>query len=397
MISLEKQLHNLNLLRMFRKKKDGYNALVLNSFLFQFANGMAGLFGVVFIYQLGGSLSEGLWFVLMFFGFERLVVSLVIPAAALVVAEIGYRWVMVLAAVLTAVKFYLLSLVTSSFLWPIYPALIFGGISIPAYSLVYYSLFLDDNTDSKIGEQSGFLFMLGSLAMVISPFVAGILVFYFGFSVMFLVSVAILILSVIPLFGMKRHKRHENYSFKKAISFIKNRNIFTRSMFTWALADGVQTYLWPIYLFLVVGGYLVFGIVGSIAMVANAIAIWVVGKYYDKRAHRKLFLGSSFMVSLTWATRFLSLSSLGIIVSDVVNRIVSPPWWMKIKRNAFAKGESIDSLAFAVAHEYVVTFGYTAGLVLGFIFLIVSNGYWAWLILPTVAGTVVATWIVKDE
>ena len=152
----------------------------------------------------------------------------------------------------------------------------------------------------------------------------------------------------------------------------------------------------PIYLFIILKSYLVFGMVGSVVMIANSIIIYFVGKAYDKKAHKKYFIGSSVAVSLTWIARFLSTTPITAVLSDVLNRLFSPFWWMKIRRIELVAGEKTDSLVFGAAHEYMVSIGLILGIVVGYIVLVV--GTW-WLLISVLAifATAVGTWALKNE
>ena len=108
-------------------------------------------------------------------------------------------------------------------------------------------------------------------------------------------------------------------------------------------------------------------------------------------------VGSSIAVSVTWIGRFFSVTILGFIVSDVFNKLFSPLWWMKIRRQELVEGEKVDSLVFGAAHEYVVTAALLTMWLLCYVLMVLSNGNWGLLAIPAVGATILATWLVKDK
>ncbi len=395
MYSIERISHNV---RFNRKETDGLTSLKINYLISQFAAGMISIFGVLFVFQLGSDFNQGLTYVLLYFGLQRVVVvTIAIPTMAVLISRIGYRWAMLFGLSLLITSAFLLAIVARGVLWPLLPSLVLGGFAIASYYLAFHAVFLDDNDDARIGEQIGMITMLGRLALIASPIVAGLLVEYFGFSTMFVVASILLLISVIPLMLMKHHKKHlGNYSFSAVVRFIRRRKKVTTAMISWSFTEAFQAFFWPIYLFLILKSYFLFGMVGSVVMIANSVIVYLVGKAYDKRTLRKYFLGSSLAVSITWIARFMSSTPITVVLADILNRLFSPFWWMKIRRSELVAGEKTDSLVFGAAHEYMVSIGLILGIFVGYIVLIVGSS-WILISVLAVIATMIGTWVLKDE
>lgn len=395
MISFEKKLYNFHLIE---KMRGGYPALAANYMISQFALGLVNLFGIVFIFTLGNNFNESVALIFIYYGLQRLVVLLSIYPVGRIVSKIGYRWPMFVALLFMSIKFLLLSFVTKEALLFLIPSLIFGGIAIPSYYLPFHAIFLDDNNDHKIGEQIGLITMLGRLAVILSPIVAGLIVSSFGFSTLFVTVFFILLVSVFPLFMMNAHKRHEDvFSFGKIVKFLKRHKKTKNSMLAWTFSVGVQDFYWVAYFFLIVDNYKVFGMVGGFVMLLNSLGIFIAGKAYDKRRNSKLFLGSSLIVAVSWIGRFASPSVIPIIIFDSIARFSSPAWWMKIRRRELVAGEGVDSLVFGAAHEYLTTLGYLGGLLVSYLVLTLSGGVWAYLSIPGVVAIFYSTYLLRKK
>jgi MFS family permease len=330
---------------------------------------------------------EGLWLVLLFFGVQRLVVAVMIPITGSLISKTGYRWMMLLGLMALALKSWLLMQVGVDRLWLLIPALILGGIAIAGYYLGYHGIFLDDNDDQRIGEQMGLITMAGRMALIVSPLLAGWLIDSYGFGSMFATAMVLPLISMLPLLLMPRHERHQgSYATVKVLRLLKKKPRFTRAVWWWHFENALQTFYWPVFLFLVLGSHIRFGLVGSLVMMVNSLAVYLMGKVYDRRPLRRGYPLGAAMVMISWWWRFVSPTPMMVVGADGFNRLVSPLWWMKIRRQALIVGEKVDSLVFAAAWEFLVTGGYLAGLILGFELLIISGGQWLWLAAPAALG-----------
>ena len=260
-----------------KKKPSGMMALETNYLLVKLATSMVSGFGVLFIYGLGNSFKSSLLWVGAFFIAQRLVVAGSLHKLALLVQRIGYRKMMMVSVAGMAFKLWLLSLSGPETYGYLTGALLFGGLSLSGYTIVFHGMFLDDNDDEKIGAQMGMITMLGRVAGIISPLFAGLLIERLGFPVMFLVAMVMLLLSSIPLWMMPKHKHKKNsYSLIKVGKMLKKYRLFCWSAFFWYITDAVQWLIWPIYMYLILKSYSVFGAVGSLVMILNISSYHVV-------------------------------------------------------------------------------------------------------------------------
>ena len=398
MYSLERVVNHFHLFDL-KKKPTGYQALMVNYPLYQLAIAMMASFGVLFVYQLGSSFVNGLSLVLMFFGLQRLVVSLAVLLSAKLVFKLGYRWTILFSLVCLISKTFLLSQVTVDKIWLLGPALAFGGLAIATYYTSYHGIFLTDNDDNKIGQQLGLVTMMGRMGATVAPLIAGLLIQNYSYSTMFGVAIGILFLSSIPLFLMPHHDhKKEKFSVKESVKLLKKKEGFLDSITWWIFENGIQSFWWPILLFSLVGSFAKFGMIGSGVMVANSLAVYVSGKVYDKRKLRKIYPAFTGLVVVSNVLRYSSKTMVMGVGSDAANRLVSPFWWMKIRRNSLVDGENYEPMVFGVAWEWAVCWGYITSLIVGYLILVMSGGQWQWLMVPAVlANVIAAVGVRKDE
>ena len=398
MYSLDRLLNHFHVPHP-RRRPTGLEALMVNYPIFQLAAGMMASFGVLYVYLLGDGLMEGLSLILLFFGMQRLVVGLAAPVVAKMISKLGFRWMIFSSLAFFILKTLILIQMNHSNLWLMGPAVLFGGVAIAAYYMSYHGLFLTDNDDDKIGQQMGLVTMMGRMGVMMAPLLAGLLIQQYSYTVMFSVAIGLLILSSLPLFLMPHHDhKKEWFSVKKAVGLVKKKEGFLDSTMWWYFENGIQSFWWPILLFSLVGSFAKFGMIGSGVMITNSLAVFVAGRLYDKRKFRRGYPVFTGLVAVSNIMRYSS-NSLGLgIASDGLNRISSPFWWMKIRRNALVDGENYSPMVFAAAWEWSVCLGYLLSLVVGFLILVFSNGEWQWLIVPAVVANVAAAvGVRKDE
>ena len=398
MYSLDRALNHFHFPRL-KRKPSGLQALMINYPIYQVAVGMMASFGVLFVYLLGEGMVEGLELVVLFFGLQRVVVALTTPVVAKVISRLGFRWTILLSLVAMILKTFVLMQVSTVNWWLLSLALIFGGIAIAAYYTSYHGLFLTDNDDSKIGQQMGLVTMVGRMGVMIAPLIAGLLIQSFSYHAMFVLAIVLLILSSLPLFLMPHHDHtNEKFEVKEVFKLLRKKDGFLDSAMWWHFENGLQSFFWPILLFSIIGSFAKFGMIGSGVMMVNSLAVFLAGKVYDKRKLRRgypLFTGA---VALSNVVRYSSTTAGMGIVADGLNRLSSPFWWMKIRRNSLLDGEKHPPMVFATAWEWSACIGYIGALVVGYLILVFSNGQWQWLMVPAVVANVVAgVGVRKDE
>jgi len=380
-------------MNIFRPRLRGLTALEINIFLNQFALGMIAAFGVLFIFHLNRTtLANGVFLVVAFFAFQRVIIGITLPVVARLTERVGFRQIMTLGTLALAGKLILFTQIDSGLIWLLIPAAVLGGLHIAAYYPGYHAVFLENNDDDKIGAQIGMMGFIGSLAAVSAPLISGILIDSAGFSLMFLVSLIVLLVSVIPLWLKPlRPGKIKQVRFSQVWSFYRRYPHLSAAILMWHVAEAILVFFWPVYAFLILKSYTAIGVLGSAVVLTESFIIVVAGRLYDKRPLHRLYPLIAVSVAAAWAVRFLSVLPLTVFASDIIHRTISPLWWMKIRRAALAAGETVDHLVFGLSWEWLLTAGYLAGLVASYLLLVVFNFNWFWLVLPAAGGVVGAT------
>jgi hypothetical protein len=376
----------------------GFLALEINYFLSQLAVGMVTLFGVVFIYRLGATMYQGLLFLIGFYGVQRILVMLELPFLPRIIPKIGYRRLIALSLMAELLKVLSFALTKQVSVWFLVPGAAFGSLYLAAYELGFHGLFLDENDDQRLGEQISMFDVLQNIGLMIVPVFMGILIDKRGFGVLFAFSAVILGLSIVPLLFMRKHHhpKHE-YSFAKVANLVTAEPEFTGSVSWWYITMAVSEFFWPIYIVTLGKGYAFLGGLKSLVLLGSSISVYMLGRFYDKRPLKQVFIGASLVEALMWVVRFSVSSAIGLVAADVTGKIMNPVWWLKIRRYELEIGERVEKMVFSVAHELMVSAGLLIGLITGVWLLVLSGGQWSFLAIPAVLGILVSAWLVRKE
>ena len=344
---------------------------------------MVTLFGVVFIYRLGGTMYQGLLFLLGFYGTQRLMVMAELPFLPRILPKIGFRWLITGSLVFELLKVLCFALTKSTSVWFLLPASIFGSLYLAGYELGFHGLFLSDNDNRKLGEQISRFDVLQNIGLMMVPFFMGALIDVYGFGVLFAFSAVILGLSIIPLLIMRKHKHPKHaYSFTQVSDLVVAEPEFTGSVSLWYVTMAVSEYFWPVYIVFLGKGFAFLGGLRSLVLLGSSISVYMLGRFYDRRPLKRVFLGASIVEALMWVVRFSASSAIGLVVSDVTGKVMNPVWWMKIRRYELEIGERVEKMVFSVAHELMVSVGLLVGLMVGVWLLVLSGGQWQFLAIP---------------
>ncbi len=383
---------------LLRWRLTGLTALTANFFLSQLAMGMVATFGVVYVYQLGTTWTQGLLFILGFYGLQRIVALMVAMPMGYLLQQRGHRRVMILSLFFLAGKLFFLVL-GQGHLPAIIGAALFGGVYLGGYFVGFDGLFLTDGHGRHLGREYGWLIMMQRIGGMIAPVLGGLLITYLGFSSMFLASLLLVVVSCWPLWVMERHRHRDKvFSFRLVRTFVRTYPTVSLEIFLHSMVESILTFFWPLYLLMVMqGSYSALGGLLSVVAVVSSIGVYVVGRLYDARPLRKFYPYASMLTALMYGLRFGVLGiPLTVGITDMVGRFISPFWWMKLRRFEFEFGERHDRIVYSVVQEMLLSVGMLVGLALG-VGLLVITANWVWIGIIGGVGVLMSSWVMETH
>ncbi len=322
--------------------------------LYNLAINLTYLFEPIFLYNLGFTLTQIMYFYVLVYGAYAI---LVFPAAK-ITSWIGYKHSILVAvifniiylAVLYQTKFHtplffvapFLFALQKSFFWPPYNA----DIAI-------------HNQKDQRGREVGVLFSLVEVACIIGPIAGGFISYKFGFPALFSAASLLLLASVYPLFRSPEvYTRHE-FRFKNFLAVLRH---YPQNHFAyWGYAEDLMLMsLWPLFMYFMIPQ--VFSI-GAIVTVASIIAVMVMlylGRLFDNQKRLMLLPIGSVFYGITWLFRFFAQTTGWIIGFDIATRIgkamVNVPMLAITYSISGLRGPDY-AIAYAVFYEFSLSMG----------------------------------------
>tara|TARA_Y100000310_G_scaffold343359_1_gene450595 strand:+ start:2825 stop:3952 length:1128 start_codon:yes stop_codon:yes gene_type:complete len=264
--------------------KDKLREIYLNVSLQAFALALVSVFVPIYLLDLGYSLNEVLWFILV----KWLVFGLASPLSAIVSSKIGFKHVMLFRLPLDIAALLLLGFIGDIGI-SIYLIAFLIGLSFSLYVIPMASLFARYSHKLHRGMEVGKLVTFPHLAAVFSPLIGGWIASYFGFSILFIVASLILFLSVVPLFFSREMKPHVTFSFRKMEHFLKEDLGLVLGFMAGSIRQITLAVIVPLFVYLALGNIKEVGYVATLLLVGTAAFNLFIGKISDKYGNRLLF------------------------------------------------------------------------------------------------------------
>lgn len=208
---------------------------------------------------------------------------------------------------------------------------LFLGLAIAGISLFnsfywapFHVDFAEFSTKGRRGRQLSLYYSAIRIIGVISPIVGGFLITEYGYSIIFLFAIFTYLLSYIPMMHLPRtHVMYEFgffESFRKLIS--REFRPLTVSMMARGAENVVGIIIWPIFLFVILGGeYLDIGLFAAALVVVSIVLQMFVGKVIDRKRADKLLSFGTKMYSLGWFAKALVDSAFGVFAASTFHTL----------------------------------------------------------------------------
>lgn len=288
--------------------------------LINFAEGLMSIFVPIYFLKLGFPF----WKILYFY----FLVSLFFVVATFLLLPLLRRLsdkLMMFFSMPFLVFYYvgLSALSTNSVLFYILPAL--GALAALLFNVGYHMDFAGSADDGLIGREVGLGSTIGALAQFAAPAVGGFLIAIFGFANNFYIGSAILVVALLPLFFFPGRRSLANLEGKSLRKFLFNKDLmpFTLSGAGYAIEASISRIMWPIFIFLIIGGVEEFGSIISLGLFAGALATYLVGFLSDQGKRRKLLAICASAFSFLWLARPFFFGASMVVGNHIVGNIVN--------------------------------------------------------------------------
>lgn len=318
------------------------------------ALGMVLLFEPIYIYlYFGNSLPAALLFFAVMFGAS----GFLAPFGGRLMAKLGTTKSILLSLIFYFGYYLSLFFFPVSFLFvPLSLALIVIGILL--FWPAFHTDFARFSSQQGRGREVGRMNVVSLIPLIMSPALGGWVLASFGYPVLFVVVLAVLLASSIPLFYCK--ETHEVYedSYKKAWkrAFKKENWGSTAGFALNGLEHIIYFLFWPLFLFLLAITFDSIGGIASLALIASSLFMLYVGRVSDTTERPWLLNIGALWTSVSWVLKFFVTTAFDALLAHALYRIslaaASIPFQTFFYEKVASKGPEADE--FIVNREIIV-------------------------------------------
>lgn len=316
----------------------------------KFAFGLIGIFIPIHIAMQTSSL-QLVFLYLIGFSFVFLVSAF--PVSYLI-ARIGFKHSMILS------YSFLLPGILMLYRMPVNETLIMAvasliGVGKSLHFIPLHAEFAVDTTQKNRGKASGKLIGLPRAARALAPFIGGAILASFGFNFLALVSIFFALISVYPLLKSKDHRDPLEYDIRSL--FDKKHFKFGSLFFLRGVEIAAAVYLFPLYVYYVVGGSINVGAVSSLGSIGSAVFTILVGRVTDRIEEKHMISLGLVVSSLFFVLRVYVSTPLEAFVISFVSGIIAMMYVVPIFSFLADSAEKEDVLEFYAFREFMLNLG----------------------------------------
>lgn len=332
-----------------------------------FGLGLVNVFVPIYLLTLGFSLKETLSYILVTFVIHLL---LLLPAGAFV-SKHGPKHAMLLSSI--PLTFALLTLHSLDFYPQLFltAAVLFGVANAYFWTGYHYDLSKISSFKSR-GTQIGIALILWSIFGALGPIAGAGLMNHFGYSTTFMVAMAIVFLSVIPLFLSSDN--HRSFGIKYSAIWRRMTLKNTIPLFGGGLEGTVWEVLWPLFIYLYIAkSILVVGLAISVGLIIATFSAALVGKAINRNRYYALWIGSLFSL-IIWPAKFFIRSANLLYAVDALHGSTRSVKMVAFNAIRYDNSNRQYSLEDILHQEFVII---SAGILLIGGAIVLGSVYWA--------------------
>lgn len=393
-------------MRFWHKGIDSVHAFYVNGLLRSLYMSLTTIFVPLFIYtlglQMGGNFQASILLVIAYFVVQRVLIALIVFPLSKLIENIGFRKSISLSVVFLIGYTLALLLASKNINW-LWVSALCGGFQIPLYWISRDSALSQDIEGKKMGTKMGYIAVLENISGLLGPFAGGAIVAIYGYSVLFVVALVILILSTIPLWWMPKHGHRNGVSLVGFWYFLTNGRYLHQAVanFGSAMNDYGNGVLWPLMLFLLGIADAKLGAVYSMVAVVTILIQYLTGKWFDRLRSKNDYTDegvygfASLGIAVAWLIRIFASTLSQVIYVDIGRQIFGAIYSNFYSDYLHLGGKRMGSIAFWVYMEVVYSMGAIflfAAVAVGLYF-----GIWKEIALTTISLWSLVTIVVARE
>ena len=360
------------------KLQRGFLLLLSSRAINQIGEGLLGIFIPIFLYTL---FEKNIYLLFFYYLLGFLLFGFLVAPGARLINKTGFKNALITGSI-SVVLFYVTLVFAEK--WNVWYFIFSSIATLTLFRILYwvpfhtdFTLFTDHrNRGREVGALTAVLALLGAFG----PVIAGYLIAKTGFTILFVITIALHFASVVPLLMLPETKEQFSWSYRETWKhfFSKEKRGALLALGALEAENSIALIVWPIFIFeLLQGNVLEVGLVSTVVVITTIVLQLLVGKYLDISKLKKdetLRIGSVFY-AVGWIGKIFVVTAFQIFIVGFYHGITKiftmTPFDTLVYEISADEGHYIDE--FTVLREMALTFGRVITLaVVAFLLLFVS-------------------------
>jgi len=309
------------------------SSLYITNTLKTFAESLIGIFIPIYIFRLTNLpeiaqstiVNSIMWILIYYFLRSLIILSSINFVTNFVFGKINFKRSIFFSNIFLAVALVFLS---QAAIHPIFLIISSVPLAFSAilYWIPYHILFTRNSASSSghFGKNYGKRILFENAAAALGPLLGATLITLYGFNMLFVVGIFIMLCSSIPiLLGVKEHPHGKHSAKHIFINTLKDKKYRydTIAISSEASDSILYSIFWPIMLFVVLKSFEKVGIITSISVALSSISAIIVGTAIDKGNSKIIHKIGVAVNTLLYLPRVFVTTAIPIYIIDVADRI----------------------------------------------------------------------------
>lgn len=220
----------------------------------------------------------------------------------------------------------------------------------------YYTLMSEQVKKNKMGSNIGVVQFLITVVAMISPIIGGMVVVWFGYSLLFLIGLVCMLVGMVLSALLLPTQITDSVSWREFFSWMRETG-YRKLAISYAgryVNDSVLV-VWPLYVFFLLGTVDRVGFLYGLSLFASMLVTYFAGSFLDRYRTKRPFFLSGGILSLVWIAKTQIMSFWSIAIVDMFERLTANFHWLFFDTMFMRRGKGSQALSFFVYREIIIS------------------------------------------